>query len=88
MPISIKAMKNTSTGIRAVQRYGAMYRWRVDAVRFTSLTGQDPTPPFIARLNEHKSGCVNSVNFRTIEDAGDDLCRFLKDMTGVSFDYQ
>lgn len=88
MPISIKAMKNTSTGIRGVQRHGAMYRWRVDAVRFRSLIGQDPTPPFIARLNERKSGCVDSVNFRTIEDARDNLCRFLEDMTGDSFEYQ
>ncbi|MFC7777698.1 hypothetical protein ACFQW4_11525 [Pantoea sp. GCM10028869] len=86
MPISIKATKNTSTGIRGVQRYGEMYRWRVDAVRFRSLTGQDPTPPFVNRLNETKSGCLNSGLFNTIEDAGDDLCRFLKDMTGVSFE--
>lgn len=88
MPISIKAFKNTSTGIRAVQRYGAMYRWRVDEVRFRNLTGQDPTPPFIARLNESKSGCINSVSFHTIQDAGDDLCQFLKTMTGFSFEYQ
>lgn len=87
MLISIKATKNTRTGIRGVQLYGAMYRWRVDAVRFSSLTGQDPTPPFIACLNERESGCVDSVAFHTIEDAGDDLCRFLKAMTGVSFEY-
>lgn len=87
MPISIKATKNTSTGIRGVQRYGEMYRWRVDAVRFRSLTGQDPTPPFVARLNERESGCVDSASFHTIEDAGDDLCKFLKAMTGVSFEY-
>lgn len=87
MPISIKTIKNTSTGIRAVQLYGKMYRWRVDAVRFRSLTGQEPTPPFVARLNETKSGCVNSECFHTIEDAGDDLCRFLKDMTGDLFEY-
>lgn len=30
MPIFIKATKNTRTGIRGVQRYGDMYRWRVD----------------------------------------------------------
>lgn len=88
MPISIKTTKNTRTGIRGVQRYGAMYRWRVDATRFRSLTGQDPTPPFVACLNKSKSGCVDSVRFHTIEDAGDDLCRFLKAMTGVSFEYQ
>lgn len=87
MPISIKAIKNTSTGIRGVQRYGAMYRWRVDVVRFRSLTGQEPTPQFIAYLSERKSGCVDSVSFHTIEDAGDDLCRFLKAMTGASFEY-
>ena len=87
MPISIKATKNTSTGIRGVQRYGEMYRWRVDAVRFRSLTGQDPTPLFIARLNERESGCVDSASFHTIEDAGDDLCKFLKAMTGASFEY-
>ncbi|BBE78079.1 MULTISPECIES: hypothetical protein [Phytobacter] len=87
MPISIKATKNTRTGIRGVQRYGDMYRWRVDAVRFRSLTGQDPTPPFIARLNERVSGCVDSLGFHTIEDAGDDLCRFLKAMTGGAFEY-
>lgn len=86
MPICIKATKNTRTGIRGVQRYGKMYRWRVDSVRFRSLTGQDPTPQFIARLNELESECVNSASFQTIEDAGDDLCRFLKDMTGVSFE--
>jgi hypothetical protein len=87
MPISIKATTNTHTGIRGVQRYGEMYRWRVDAVRFRSLTGQDPTPSFIARLNERESGCVDSASFHTIEDAGDDLCQFLKAMTGVSFEY-
>ncbi|WP_139154298.1 hypothetical protein [Enterobacter hormaechei] len=87
MPISIKATINTCTGIRGVQRYGDMYRWRVDAVRFRSLTGQDPTPSFIARLNERKSGCVDSASFYTIEDAGDDLCQFLKAMTGVTFEY-
>lgn len=87
MPISIKTTKNTSTGIRGVQHYGGMYRWRVDAIRFRSLTGQDPTPPFIARLNKTRSGCVNSELFVTVEDAGDDLCRFLKAMTGVSFEY-
>lgn len=87
MPISIKATKNTSTGIRGVQRYGEMYRWRVDAVRFRSLTGQDPTPLFIARLNERESGCVDSASFHTIEDAGDNLCKFLKAMTGASFEY-
>jgi len=64
-----------------------MYRWRVDAVRFRSLTGQDPTPPFIACLNERGSGCVDSVAFYTIEEAGDDLCRFLKAMTGETFEY-
>ena len=88
MSISIKATTNTRTGIRGVQRYGAMYRWRVDKVRFRSLTGQDPTPPFIARLNERKSGCIDSVGFPTIEEAGDDLCRFLNSMTGNSFAYQ
>lgn len=87
MPISIKATKNTRTGIRGVQRYGAMYRWRVDAVRFRSLTGQDPTQPFIACLKERESGCVDSFAFHTIEDAGDDLCRFLKTMTGDAFEY-
>lgn len=87
MPISIKTTKNTSTGIRGVQHYGEKYRWRLDAIRFRSLTGQDPTPPFVARLNETKSGCVNSEPFYTIEDAADDLCRFLKDMTGDSFEY-
>ena len=87
MPISIKATINTRTGIRGVQRYGDMYRWRADAVRFRSLTGQDPTPSFIARLNERKSGCVDSASFYTIEDAGDDLCQFLKAMTGVTFEY-
>lgn len=51
------------------------------------LPGQDPTPPFIARLNERGSGCVDSPGFHTIEDAGDDLCRFLKAMTGGAFDY-
>lgn len=87
MSISIKATSNTSTGIRGVQRYGEMYRWRVDAVRFRSLTGQDPTPAFIAHLNERESGCVDSASFHTIEDAGNDLCRYLKAMTGVSFEY-
>jgi len=87
MPISIKTTKNTRTGIRGVQRYGKMYRWRVDAIRFRSLTGQDPTPLFIACLNERESGCVDSARFHTIEDAGDDLCRFLEAMTGVSFEH-
>jgi len=50
MPISIKATKSTHIGVMDVQRYGAMYRWRVDAVRFISLTGQDPIPRFLARL--------------------------------------
>ncbi|EMH4215606.1 MULTISPECIES: hypothetical protein [Serratia] len=88
MPISIKATKNTSTGIRGVQRYGAMFRWRVTAIRFRSLTGQDPTPQFNALLNKRKSKCIDSGGFHSIEDAGDDLCRFLKEMTGVSFKYQ
>lgn len=87
MTISIKTTKNTRTGIRAVQRYGSMYRWRVDAVRFRTLTGRDLTPQFILRLNESKSGCVDSGSFRTINEAGDNLCQFLKDMTGDSFEY-
>lgn len=85
MSISIKATTNTRTGIRGVQRHGAMYRWRVDKVRFRSLTGQDPTLPFIALLKDRKSGCIDSVGFPTIEEAGDDLCRFLNAMTGNSF---
>ncbi|MCA1179519.1 MULTISPECIES: hypothetical protein [unclassified Pantoea] len=88
MPISIKTVKNTRTGIRGVQRYGSMYRWRVDAIRFRSLTGQDPTPPFASLLNESISKCVDSKSFHSIENAGDDLCRFLQDMTGLLFDYK
>ncbi len=86
MAVSIKTAKNTRTGVRGVQRYGSMYRWRIDATRFRSLTGLDPTPPFIACLNESKSGCVNSRCFQSVKDAGDDLCRFLQVMTGISFE--
>ena len=88
MSISIKATTNTRTGIRGVQRYGPMYRWRVDTVRFRSLTGQDPTLPFIALLKDRKSGCIDSVGFTTIEEAADDLCSFLNAMTGDIFGYQ
>ncbi len=52
------------------------------------LQDKDPTPPFITRLNVSKSGCVDSGRFHSIEDAGNDLCQFLKAMTGVSFEYQ
>ncbi len=76
MSISIKANNQHAYGDQGEYNDTGLCIDGVDMVRFRSLTGQDPTLPFIALLKDRKSGCTDSVGFTTIEEAADDLCSF------------
>lgn len=85
--ITITTDSNTRTGYRAVQVYGHGFKWRLDAVRFRTLTGRDTTSIFSEIVGKSKSGVINSRLFSSKEECAQDLCRFLEQMTGDVFGF-